>query len=793
MDAEIKGIDLKGQGEVKQHFQIPDVVPVLPLRDLVTFPYMIVPLLISSKRAIKVLEKVMAQDRILFLATQRDPSIENPSSGDVYDIGSVGLVIRKMKAPDGRIRVLLQGMARARVERWEDDPPNFQAELAILEETAPKLSKVQMEALVRRVHGALEKASALGKSISQEMIIIANNLEDPGRLADLIASNLNLKVEEGQELLAILDPAQRLSRIYDILAREIDLLTVQRKIDSKARDEIDKVQREYFLRQQLKAIQTELGEGASLNEEAEQYLRKAEEIKITAGAKEEFDRQVRRLERLQPDSVEAATMRSYLDCMVSLPWNIQTRDNRDLHKARKILENDHYGLETVKARMVEHLAVRKLKQDSKGPILCLVGPPGTGKTSLGRSIARALGRKFTRVSLGGVHDEAEIRGHRRTYVGSMPGRIIQGLQQAGSSNPVFMMDEIDKVSSDFRGDPSSALLEVLDPEQNNTFRDNYLGVPYDLSNVLFITTANMLDTIHPAVRDRMEIIQVTGYTEEDKVEIARRHVIPQQIANHGLKPGSIHFPDAAIREIISGYTREAGLRNLEREIASVCRKIATRVSLGAAKPVTIDLRKIRKFLGQRRFTSDEALTMDQVGIATGLAWTPVGGEILFVEAQAMVGKGGLLLTGQMGSVMRESAQAALSYARAHASEYGIDENFFSAHDLHIHMPEGSIPKDGPSAGVTLASALVSACTGRPVRRDLAMTGEITLRGEILPVGGIKEKFLAARRGQISIILLPRENAKDLDELPKQLRKDLKIILVDKLNEVLRHALVREPK
>jgi ATP-dependent Lon protease len=502
---------------------------------------------------------------------------------------------------------------------------------------------------------------------------------------------------------------------------------------------------------------------------------------------------VHRLERLQPDSVEAATMRSYLDCMVSLPWGVQTRDSHNLRRAKKILEEDHYGLEKVKERIVEHLAVRKLKQETKGPILCFVGPPGTGKTSLGRSIARALGRKFIRVSLGGVHDEAEIRGHRRTYVGSMPGRIVQGLQQVGSSNPVFMMDEIDKVSSDFRGDPSSALLEVLDPEQNNAFRDNYIGVPYDLSNVLFITTANMLDTIQPAVRDRMEVIQVTGYTEEEKVEIAKRHIIPRQIAGHGLKPGAVVFPDAALREIISGYTREAGLRNLEREIAALCRKVATRVALGKSDPVSIDIHKIRKYLGQRRLTSDEALSADQVGIATGLAWTAVGGEILFVEAQAMVGKGGLILTGQMGNVMRESAQAALSYARAHAPEYGIEESFFSSHDFHIHMPEGSIPKDGPSAGVTLTSALVSACTGRPVRRHLAMTGEITLRGEVLPVGGIKEKFLAARRGQVRMIMLPRKNAKDLEELPRQLRKELKVIFVDKVNQVLRHALVHETK
>jgi len=788
MATELKDINGKDENGVRQ-LQIPDVVPVLPLRDLVTFPYMIVPLLISSERAIKVLDKVMAQNRILFLATQRDPGVENPSPGDVYDVGTIGLVIRMLKAPDNRVRVLVQGMARAKAERWRDDPPNFEAEIALLEETAPKLSGVQLEALVRNVNGALEKASSLGKNISQEMMIIAANLEDPGRLADLIASNMALKVDDAQELLAILDPAKRLNRIYEMLTREIELLTVQQKIDSKARDEIDKVQREYFLRQQLKAIQTELGEGASLNEEAERYIRKAEELKMPQEARSEFERQVRRLERLQPDSVEAATTRSYLDCMVGLPWSNVTQDNLNLRKAKKILDEDHYGLERVKERIVEHLAVRKLKQESRGPILCFVGPPGTGKTSLGRSIARALGRKFVRVSLGGVHDEAEIRGHRRTYVGSMPGRIIQGLQQAGYSNPVFMMDEIDKVGADFRGDPSSALLEVLDPEQNNTFRDNYLGVPFDLSNVLFITTANMLDTIHPAVRDRMEVIQLSGYTEEEKVEIAKRHVVPKQVEAHGLKPQDISFEDSAIREIIAGYTREAGLRNLEREVAAICRKVATRFALGKDEPVMVDSAKLHKYLGRRRLISDEALAHDQVGIATGLAWTPAGGEILFVEAQAMAGKGGLILTGQMGNVMKESAQAALSYARAHAFEFGIADDFFSSHDFHVHMPEGAIPKDGPSAGVTLTSALVSACTGRPLRRSVAMTGEITLRGDILPVGGIKEKFLAARRGQVGTIILPRQNAKDLEEVPRELRKSVRVVLVDKINDVLRRALI----
>jgi ATP-dependent Lon protease len=792
MATQLKDASAKGEieGSLHDKLQIPEVVPVLPLRDLVTFPYMIVPLLISSERAIKAVERAMGQNRVVFLSTQRDAGVENPAPEDMYDIGTVGLVIRMLKAPDGRIRVLVQGMARAKAGGWQNTPSNMQVHLDVLEETPPELSGVQLEALVRSINAALEKASSLGKPLSQEMIIIAANLEDPGRLADLVASNLSLKVEEAQEALCILDPSKRLARIYEILAREIELLTVQQKIDTKARDEIDKLQREYFLRQQLKAIQNELGEDNGLSEEVRQYMHKADEAKMPQEVRSEFDRNVQRLERLQPDSVEAANMRSYLDCMISLPWSCATTDNLNLRKARKTLEEEHYGLEKIKERIVEHLAVRKLKKQSKGPILCLVGPPGTGKTSLGRSIAKTLGRKFVRVSLGGVHDEGEIRGHRRTYVGAMPGRIVQGIQQVRSNNPVFMMDEIDKVGADFRGDPSSALLEVLDPEQNNSFRDNYLGVPFDLSNVLFITTANMLDTIHPAVRDRMEVIQLSGYTEEEKVQIAKRHIVPRQIEAHGLKPGDISFPDPVLLEVIRSYTRETGLRNLEREIAAVCRKVATRFALGKTEPVPLDSTRLHRYLGRARIAEDEGLVQDQIGIATGLAWTPTGGEILYVEAQTMAGKGGLILTGQMGNVMRESAQAALTYARAHAPEYGISDDFFSSHDFHIHMPEGAIPKDGPSAGITLASALVSACTGRPVRRSIAMTGEITLRGDILPVGGIKEKFLAARRGEVRAIMLPRRNAKDLQDIPAQLRKDLKILLVEKVTDALKRALTR---
>jgi ATP-dependent Lon protease len=774
----------------EETIQIPEVLPVLPLRDAVTFPYMIVPFVVATDKAISAVDYALAQNRMILLATQRNQEAEDPTPKDLYDIGTVGLVIRMLKMPDQRVRVLVQGVARARVKSWDEGRPYVQAHVNVLEETQPEASNLQIEALIRNVNAALERAASLGKNISQEIMVIASNLDDPGRLADLAASNLSLKVEDAQGILSILDPAKRLRRVHELLTREVELLAMQQQITSRAKDEIDKGQREYFLRQQLKAIQSELGEGNELAEEVRRFVQKADEAKMPKEAREEFDRQAGRLERMHPDMAETATLRTYLDWMVGLPWSAQTKDSLNLRKARQILNEDHHGLEKVKARILEHLAVRKLKRDSKGPILCFVGPPGVGKTSLGRSIARALGRKFVRLSLGGVHDEAEIRGHRRTYVGAMPGRIVQGLHQASSNNPVFMMDEVDKLGADIRGDPSSALLEVLDPEQNNTFRDNYLGVSFDLSNVLFITTANILDTIQPAFRDRMEVISLSGYTEEEKVQIARKHLVPKQLEAHGLQAREVVISDSVLRTIIQGYTREAGLRNLEREIANICRKVAMRFALGKRKPIVITSAKLQSFLGPLRNMPEERLAHDQVGIATGLAWTPVGGEILFVEAQAMAGKGSLILTGQMGEVMKESAQAALSYARAHAKEYEIEEEFFSSHDFHIHIPEGAIPKDGPSAGVTLASALVSACTGRPVHRSVAMTGEITLRGDVLPVGGIKEKVLAAHRGQVHTVMLPRPNKKDLGDVPKQLMQDIKVILVDKVTDVLKRALIR---
>jgi len=767
---------------------IPELLPVLPVRDGVTYPYTIVPLLVSSDKGISAVDQALSKNRMVLLLTQRDQTGESPTSKDMYDFGTVGIVIRMIKLQEQSVRVLVQGIARARVLNWEDGLPYIQAHIEVQEEVTREITGVQLEALMRNVNAELEKVSSLGKNISQEVMLIAANLDDPGRLADLVAGNLSIKVEEAQEMLSILDPSRRLQRVHELLAREGELLTVQQKIDTQAKGEIDKGQREYFLRQQLKAIQSELGEGNELAEEVREYIRRADEAKMPREAREEFNRQVRRLERMVPDMAETSTVRTYLDWMAGLPWSVQSDDNLNLRKARKILNEDHYGLEKVKTRIIEHLAVRKLKQDSKSPLLCFVGPPGTGKTSLGKSIARSLGRSFVRLSLGGVHDEAEIRGHRRTYVGAMPGRIIQGMNQAKSSNPVFMMDEVDKIGSDFRGDPSSALLEVLDSEQNNSFRDNYLGVPFDLSKVLFITTANILDTIHPAFRDRMEIITLTGYTEEEKVQIANRHIVAKQLEAHGLTDTDLVLTDQMLRTIIQGYTREAGLRSLEREIAALCRKVAMRFAMGKRKPVILNAAKVRNLLGPPRNMPEERLLQDQVGIATGLAWTPYGGEVLFVEAQAMSGKGTLILTGQMGNVMRESAHAALSYTRAHSREYGITDEFFASHDFHIHIPEGAIPKDGPSAGITLASALVSACTGRPVRKNIAMTGEITLRGNILPVGGVKEKLLAAHRGQMQTVMIPRSNKNDLQDIPKQLKQEMKIILVDRVKDVLHRAL-----
>ena len=782
---------LKGQLEegAEQELAIPDVLPVLPLQEVVAFPYMIVPLFVTRPQSIRAVDESLAENRMVLLAAQKDARVEEPAAADLHAFGTVALIMRMLKLPDGRVQVLVQGFARARAEHLDVSSGFLRAQVHPIDEETPPAS-MELEALKRSIKELLARVIALGRNVSQDVAVIAANLDDPGRLADLVASNLDLRVVESQEVLELTDPSERLRCVRGLLARELELLELQDDINKQAKGEIDKTQREYYLRQQLKAIQRELGEGNEIQEEIEQYRTRIAESGMPEEAVAEATRQVDRLERMQPESAETATLRNYLDWMVDLPWSKSTKDSLDLEAAQAILDDDHFGLDKVKDRIVEHLAVRKLKRDTRGPILCFAGPPGVGKTSLGRSIARALGRKFVRLSLGGVHDEAEIRGHRRTYVGAMPGRIIQGIQQAGTNNPVFMMDEVDKIGADFRGDPSSALLEVLDPEQNHAFRDNFLGVPFDLSNVMFITTANMLDPIQPAFRDRMEVISLSGYTEEEKIAIARRHLIPKQLEEHGLGPARVEFTEAAIRHIISGYTKEAGLRHMERCIASVCRKIARNVATGRSRKVKLTVRKLEAYLGRPEVFRDALLKRDVVGVSTGLAWTPVGGDILFVEATAMKGAGDLTLTGQLGDVMKESARAAVSYARSRAAELGIDENFFATHDLHVHVPAGAIPKDGPSAGVTMAAAIISLLSNRPIHRNIAMTGEITLRGEVLPVGGIKEKVLAARRAGIRTVILPRLNQRDLEDLHAESRCDMEFVLADTVADVVEAAVIR---
>ncbi len=768
---------------------IPDILPVLPLKDVVLFPFVIVPLSISREKSIAAVDAALAEQRILLLVAQRDASVEEPAPADLYPVGTAAAVMRMLKLPDGRIRLLVQGLSRVRAESYVAEAPALRAKVSrIPEPGSAQPPAEETEALVRAVKEALEKTVSLGKQISPEVMVVAAGLDEPARLADLAASNLDLKVDEAQKVLETVAPTERLRIVLEILRREVRVLTVQQEITGAAKGEIDKSQREYFLKQQLKAIQQELGESDDLAEEIAGYRKAVTEKKVPEEAAAEIEKQIKRLERGSPDSAESAMIRTWLDWITGLPFSLVSADNLDLDRARQILDEDHYDLEKVKERILEFLAVRKLAPDSKGPILCFVGPPGVGKTSLGRSIARALDRKFAQLSLGGVRDEAEIRGHRRTYVGAMPGRIIQGISQAGTSNPVFMIDEVDKIGADFRGDPSSALLEVLDPEQNRNFRDHYLGVNYDLSRVLFITTANILDTIQPAFLDRMEVLRLSGYMMEEKLQIARRHLIPRERKENGLPPDGIDFPDAALRTMIQEYTREAGLRGLQREIASCSRKVAVKFASGVPKKVTVTPALVRTYLGLPKFRRDEALRTDQVGAATGLAWTATGGDVLIVEARAVRGKGNLQMTGQLGEVMKESAQAALTFARSRADRLRLPENYFETHDVHVHVPEGSIPKDGPSAGVTMATAMISAFSGRPVRKDVAMTGEITLRGEVLPIGGVKEKVLAARRAGLRAILLPRENERDLTEIPEELRRDLRFVFAETVDDVLDAAL-----
>ncbi|MEW6337847.1 MAG: endopeptidase La [Acidobacteriota bacterium] len=768
---------------------IPDVLPAMALKEAVLFPFVMVPLSVGRDRSVAAVDQALAENRLLLLLAQKDPSQEEPAAGDLHQIGTVAGIMRMIKLPDNRIRILVQGLARARVDYFMQEEPFLKARITRLEDPPRESAGLELEAFVRTVRGNLERVVELGKSISPEVMLIATSLEDGARLADLVASNLSLKVDEAQRVLETIDVKERLSIVNDLLQHEIALLEVQKQISSRVQGEMDKSHREYLLRQQLKQIQKELGESDDVDQEIERYHALIEEKQLPDEARREGEKQLKRLRSTNSESAEASVIRTYLDWLTGLPWNTLTQDNLDLDNARRVLDEDHFDLEKIKQRILEFLAVRKLRPDSKGPILCFVGPPGVGKTSLGKSIARALGRKYQRLSLGGVHDEAEIRGHRRTYVGALPGRILQGINQAGTSNPVFVLDEIDKVGHDFRGDPQAALLEVLDPEQNNSFRDHYLDVSYDLSRVMFIATANVTETIHPAFLDRMEVINLSGYTEEEKLEIARRHLVPKQLHENGLEGGRVRFTDAGLRHLLNRYTREAGLRNLEREIGSVCRKLAVKVAEGKRAPSVVTPRLVEKLLGPVRFLPEEQLAQPRIGVATGLAWTPVGGDILHVEALTLPGKGELRLTGHLGEVMKESAQAALSFLRANAASLGIPADFLDSHSLHVHVPAGAIPKDGPSAGVTLLTAMASAASSRPVRHDLAMTGEITLRGEVLPVGGIKEKVLAALRAGIREVALPRENQRDLADLPPGPRRQLRVQLLGSGADALRLALM----
>lgn len=776
--------------------EIPDLLPVLPLKDAVLFPYIILPLSVSSESHLEAIDRALADQRTLFVVAQRDPTTQEPQAGDLHRIGTAAAIMRMLKLPDGRIRILVQGLARASLENISQTSPYLMARVEEIVD-APSQTRppgLEVEALIRAAKENLERIVSLGKNISGEVMVIASNLDDPGRLADLTASNLELKVAEGQAVLETLDPVARLERVNELLLREVQVLTMQQAISSQAREEMDKSQREYFLRQQLKAIHEELGESDETAAEIAAYRKSADDKGMPAQARDEMERQIRRLERSHPESAETSLLRTYLDWLTGLPWAQCSVDNLDIEHARKVLDEDHFDLEKVKERILEHLAVQRLRGgDTRGPILCFVGPPGVGKTSLGRSIARALGREFVRLSLGGVRDEAEIRGHRRTYVGSLPGRIVQGIHQARTSNPVFMLDEIDKLGSDYRGDPSSALLEVLDPAHNSAFTDHYLGVSYDLSKVLFITTANLLEPIQPAFLDRLELIPLTGYTEDEKLVIARRHLIPKLMAEHGLSEAVLTFNEAAIRRVISEYTKEAGLRGFSRELARICRKVAVRVAGGGQGRDRIGAKEVGELLGPAKHYSEELLQSDRIGVATGLAWTAAGGDLMFIEVVAIPGKGELLLTGQLGEVMKESAQAAMSFARSYAAAQGVPRSFFAEHDFHVHVPAGSIPKDGPSAGITIATAIVSVLTGRPVYRKLAMTGEITLRGDVLPIGGIREKVMAARLAGVREVILPKLNERDLVEVPAPIKKGLRFHYAEHVDQVLERALARRTK
>ncbi len=779
-----------GGSEQAEGPKIPENLPLLPMKDMSMFPRMVLPLVVTDPRHVRMIDEVLASGEkvIGLIATRGDkPSTEVKSSKDLYEVGVAAIIVRMAKHEDGSLRLMAQGVTRFRLLELVRTEPYLVGRVKAVADIVSQ--DMETLALVSNLKGLFKRMLELAQHLPDELGPLAASLDEPGAFCDLVASTLNLSPEERQSILQELDVRERLRRVTTLINREIQILELGSKIQNQIKEGLNKSQREYFLRQQLKAIQKELGEyEEEANPELAELRRRLEAKRLPDYVREEAEMELKRLAQMPPAASEYHVITTYLDWILSLPWLEETRDRLDIARARAILEADHYGLEKVKRRILEYLAVRKLNPDMKGPILCFVGPPGVGKTSLGRSIARALGRKFVRISLGGVRDEAEIRGHRRTYVGALPGRIIQSLRRAGSRNPVFMLDEIDKLGADFRGDPASALLEVLDPEQNHAFSDHYLDLPFDLSKVMFITTANVLDTIPPPLRDRMEVLELPGYTDEEKLKIAKRYLVPRQRREHGLDAKRLRISEGAIKLLISGYTREAGLRNLEREIGAVCRWAARKIAEGEASSVRVRRKDIAEILGPVKYQREVALRTAVAGVATGLAWTPTGGEILFVEATIMPGKSRLIITGQLGDVMKESAQTAVSYVRANAERFGIDPGFYEDKDIHLHVPAGAIPKDGPSAGVTMLTALVSLLTGRAVRPEVAMTGEITLRGLVLPVGGIKEKVLAAHRAGITTVIMPARNRRDLEDVPEQVREELKFIFAERMDQVVRHAL-----
>ena len=759
------------------------LMPLLPVRDVVVFPYMILPLFVGRDNSIKAVEEALAGNRIVFLSAQKDMLEEAPGKEQIYEVGTIAMIVRMKKLPDGRAKVLIQGMSKGKIKSFEQTDPFFKVQVEHIEEPEVESNSPEASALIRNIREQLEKIVAMGKLLSPDILVVMDEIKDMSKISDIIAANIGLNVVDGQEILEITDPLKKLYKVHQHLTQEVEIISIQNKINSMAKDEMVKAQKEYFLKEQMKAIKSELGDGESKGDENSDLRRKMTELDLPEEVKQEAFKQLDRLERMHPDASESSVLRTYLEWIVEVPWSLKSQDNMDLAHAKTILDEDHYDLEEIKERIVEHLAVGKLNKKIKGPILCFVGAPGVGKTSLGKSIARSLGRKFVRISLGGVKDEAEIRGHRRTYVGAMPGKIIQSLKQAGTNNPVFVLDEIDKLGADFKGDPSSALLEVLDPEQNFSFRDHYLNLPFDLTNVMFVATANMADTIPPALRDRMEIINLSGYTSEEKIKIAQRHLIPKQLKENGVDDKNIKFTDKIVFKIITQYTKEAGVRTLERLLGKMCRKMAKLIAMGQEIPKKITTQLVEKFLGCPIYLSEEKNKSDEIGIATGLAWTQYGGEILMIEVASSKGTG-LKLTGNLGEVMKESASTALSYVKTMAQQYGISEDYFQNNEIHVHFPSGAVPKDGPSAGVAIATAIISHITGKAVSRDVAMTGEISLSGKVLPIGGLKEKALAALRAGITTVIAPDANRKDLVDIPQEYKKKIKFIFAERVEDIM---------